>query len=96
MTTRVTSSDIIDRLLAALSRTRGEHSSVTITRGMKGAYGFEVTVRTGEETGIDTIDHARMEAAAQVRALEVAFPYVPDESTPPKRTVVHVNAKSRA
>lgn len=74
MTTRVTASDIIDRLLAALSRTRGEHSSVTITRGMKGSYGFEVTVRTGEETGVETIDHARISAAAQVELLAERFP----------------------
>lgn len=73
MTGRVTSSDIIDRLLAALSRTRGEHSSITITRGMSGKTGFEVVVRTGDETGIETTEQARLEASRQFAALELIY-----------------------
>lgn len=70
---RVTSSDIIDRLLAALSRTRGEHSSITITRGMSGKTGFEVVVRTGDETGLETTEQARIEAQRQFDSLALLY-----------------------
>lgn len=71
---RVTSSDIIDRLLAALARTSGERSSFRITRNAAGKPQIEVLVKTGEH-GIETIEQARIAAQREYDAACAAYPF---------------------
>lgn len=72
MSGRLTQSGMVDKLLAVLSRTRGEHSSVTLTRSVSGKIGFEVVVRT-DETDIVSIDQARIAAVEQFETLTTRF-----------------------
>jgi hypothetical protein len=76
---RASYSDIIDRLLATLSRTAGEHSSVRLTRNARGETQIEVMVRTGEH-GIDSIDSARIEAQNQYDTLAMSYPIQSDRA----------------
>jgi len=68
---RVTSSDIIDRLLQALTRTGSDHSSVEISKNAQGRTQFKVSVRTSEDA--PTIDEARLEAQRQYDALAAKY-----------------------
>lgn len=73
MSGRLTSADIIDKLLGALSRTE-DHSSVEIKTNAQGRVQYGVTVRT--DATHRTVDEARTEAQRQFDLL--AKRYAPD------------------
>jgi hypothetical protein len=59
----VTRDDVLAALLAAQTRTGGEHSSVTLKTNAKGETQVEVTVRSGESDEIATAAEAFAEAS---------------------------------
>lgn len=71
---RYSQARVIDRLLSIVGRAAQDHSSVTVARNAKGAYQFEVVVRTGEH-GADTLEQATAKAQTIVEQLEAWRPY---------------------
>lgn len=68
---RMTLSDVLERLLA---RGAGEHSSVTLSRNSKGETQIEVTVRTGENEDVQTVEQAMSKARATYDDLTARYP----------------------
>lgn len=71
---RLTLSDIVESLLAAQSKHGGERSAVKLTRNARGDTQIEVTVRTGDSTGIETVDDCMAEANRVYEALILVYP----------------------
>lgn len=69
---RLTLSQIVEALL---QRGGGEHSSVTLSRNAKGETQIEVAVRTGETSGLETIEQAEAAAQAVYDRLRIAYPF---------------------
>lgn len=70
---RLTLSQTVEQLIAALARTAGEHSTVKLTRNARGDTQIEVSVRTGEGS-IETVDEASSKARAIYDELAVLYP----------------------
>ena len=70
---RLTASDMIDRLLAALARTGTDHSTVKLSRNAKGDTQIEVSVRT-DESECKTIEEARLKAQSVYDLLTSRYP----------------------
>lgn len=60
---RLTKDDVLGSFLAGLHRSGGERSSVTLKSNAKGETQIEVTVRTGDTTGVETAAQAMAEAS---------------------------------
>lgn len=73
---RLTQSQIIERLLHAMSRSGQDHSTVELSRNAKGDTQIRVSVRTGE-SGIETVDEARAKAQEQYDHLRDLYPLAP-------------------
>jgi hypothetical protein len=71
---RLTLSDIVESLLAAQSKHGGERSAVKLTRNARGDTQIEVIVRTGDSTGIETVDDCAAEANRVYEALSILYP----------------------
>lgn len=71
---RVTLSEIVEQLIAAQSKHGGERSAVKLTRNARGDTQIEVTVRTGDSTGIETVDDCAAEANRVYEALSLVYP----------------------
>lgn len=69
---RMTLSQVVEALL---QRGGGEHSSVTLSRNAKGETQIEVAVRTGETSGLETIEEAEAAAQAVYDRLRAAYPF---------------------
>lgn len=72
----VTKTELVRGLLAHLTKTGGEHSTVKIGRNAQGLPTFEVNVRTGESNAIATAADACAEALRLYRELEELLPYL--------------------
>lgn len=72
----VSKSELTRGLLAALTKTGGEHSTVKIGRNAQGRPTFEVSVRTGESDAIATAADASAEALRLWRELDELLPFV--------------------
>lgn len=70
---RITMSETVDKLIAALARGHGDNSSVRLTRNAKGDTQIEVTVRTGEP-GVETIEDASLKARLKYDELATLYP----------------------
>lgn len=68
---RLTLSQIVELLL---SRGSADRSTVSVTRNARGETQFEVTVRTGEEGGVQTVEEAEAKALEVYARLEAAYP----------------------
>lgn len=71
---RLRMSDVTRALLAALSKTGGEHSTVKLTRNAKGDTQIEVSVRTGDTEGVVTVDDAAAKALDVYDRLRLVYP----------------------
>lgn len=78
---RLRATDVIDGLLAALSKHGGDRSSVSLTRNARGNTQIEVTVRTGDSASVQTVDECAAEATRVYDALRLLYPLMPDEPT---------------
>lgn len=72
----VSKAEITRALLAAITKTGGEHSTVKIGRNAQGRPTFEVSVRTGEIAEIATAADATAEALRLWRELDEVLPFV--------------------
>jgi hypothetical protein len=72
----VSKAEITRALLAAITKTGGEHSTVKIGRNAQGRPTFEVSVRTGESDAIATAADASAEALRLYRELDELLPYL--------------------
>lgn len=72
----VSKAEITRALLAAITKTGGEHSTVKIGRNAQGRPTFEVSVRTGEVAAIATAADATAEALRLWRELDELLPFV--------------------
>lgn len=72
----ITRAEILRGLLAAVSKTGGEHSTVKVARNAAGASTFEVSVRTGESDAIATAADASAEALRLYRELDELLPFI--------------------
>lgn len=72
----VSKAEITRALLAAITKTGGEHSTVKIGRNAQGLPTFEVSVRTGESDAIATAADASAEALRLWRELDELLPFV--------------------
>ena len=72
----VTKTELVRGLLAHLTKTGGEHSTVKVGRNAQGLPTFEVSVRTGENAAIATAADAAAEALRLYRELEELLPYL--------------------
>jgi hypothetical protein len=73
---RITQSEIVERLLHALSRGGQDHDTIELVRNAKGDTQIKVSVRTGEG-GIETIEEARTKATEQYDHLRDLYPIAP-------------------
>ena len=71
---RLRASELVEQLLGALTRSRDEHSSVKLARNARGDTQIEVTVRSGESEGLDTIDAVAHEARRIYDWLRTQYP----------------------
>lgn len=78
----VTKTELVRGLLAHLTKTGGEHSTVKIGRNAQGMPTFEVQVRTGESNAIASAADAAAEAIRLYRNLEELLPYVKPAAPP--------------
>ena len=69
----MTQANVITRLIDALGRVGGEHSSVRLTRNSRGDVQVEVACRTGEQ-GVETVEQARVKAQQQFDLLCQLYP----------------------
>lgn len=72
----VTKSELVRGMIAALTKTGGEHSTVKIGRNAQGRPTFEVSVRTGESDAIATAADAAAECLRLWRELDELLPFV--------------------
>jgi hypothetical protein len=72
----VSKAEITRALLAAITKTGGEHSTVKIGRNAQGRPTFEVSVRTGESDAIATAADASAEALRLWRELDELLPFL--------------------
>ncbi len=72
----VTKAELVRGLLAHLTKTGGEHSTVKIGRNAQGRPTFEVSVRTGETDAVATAADAMAEALRLWRELDEVLPFV--------------------
>jgi len=70
---RISQSEIVERLLHALSRGGSEHSSIELVRNAKGDVQIKVSVRTGEGD-LETVEQARAKAEEQFDHLRSLYP----------------------
>lgn len=68
---RLTLSQIVELLL---SRGSADRSTVSVARNARGETQFEVTVRTGEEGGVQTVEEAEQKALEVYARLEDRYP----------------------
>lgn len=78
----VSKNELVRGLLAHLTKTGGEHSTVKVGRNASGLPTFEVNVRTGESQAIATAADAAAEAIRLYRNLEELLPYVKPAAPP--------------
>lgn len=78
---RMTLSDVVAGLLAAQSKHGGERSLVRLVRNAKGDTQIEVAVRTGDSTGVETVDDCSAEAVRVYDALRIIYPMVEGPSS---------------
>lgn len=71
---RVRNAEVLRGLLAALTRTGGEHSTVRISRNARGDTQFEVSVRTGDTAAIASAADAAAEATRLYDNLRELYP----------------------
>jgi hypothetical protein len=71
---RLRLSEVTRALLAALSKTGGEHSTVKLTRNAKGDTQIEVSVRTGDSPEVETAADAMAEAVRLYDNLREVYP----------------------
>jgi hypothetical protein len=71
---RLRMSEVTRSLLAALSKTGGEHSTVKLTRNAKGDTQIEVSVRTGDTPEVETAADAMAEAVRLYDSLREVYP----------------------
>ena len=71
---RITLSELVEQLIAAQSRHGGERSSVKLTRNARGDTQIEVTVRTGDSSGIETVEDCAAEANRVYESLRMLYP----------------------
>lgn len=74
---RITLSDTVDKLIAALARGHGDQSSVRLNRNARGDVQIEVTVRTGEP-GVETIEDCSLKARQKFDELVTLYPMSTD------------------
>lgn len=72
---RLRLSDVTRALLAAVSKTGGEHSTVRLTRNARGDTQIEVYVRTGDADDVTTVDEAAAKAADVYDRLALVYPH---------------------
>lgn len=72
----ISRAEILRGLLAAVSKTGGEHSTVKIGRNAQGRPTFEISVRTGESEAIASAADAMAEALRLYRELDELLPYM--------------------
>jgi hypothetical protein len=75
---RLTQSQLVERLLGALSRGSQDHSTIELSRNAKGDTQIRVSVRTGE-AGIETLEEARLKAEETYDHLGRLYPLAPIE-----------------
>lgn len=78
---RLRMSDVTRALLAALSKTGGEHSTVKLARNARGDTQVEVSVRTGDTEAIVSVDDAAAKAVEVYDRLRLLYPI----NTEPRR-----------
>lgn len=78
----VTKTELVRGLLAHLTKTGGEHSTVKIGRNAQGMPTFEVQVRTGESNAIASAADAAAEALRLYHNLDELLPYVKPGTSP--------------
>lgn len=80
----VSKSELVRGMIAALTKTGGEHSTVKIGRNAQGLPTFEVSVRTGESDAIAHAADAAAEALRIWRELDELLPFVKAPSSTAK------------
>lgn len=70
----ISRAEILRGLLAAISKTGGEHSTVKLTRNARGDTQVEVSVRTGDHEGVETAADAAAEAVRIYDNLRELYP----------------------
>ena len=71
---RLRISEVTRALLAALSKTGGEHSTVRLTRNARGDTQIEVFVSTRATEGVVTVDEAVAQAVEVYDRLRAVYP----------------------
>ena len=73
---RITQAEVLRYLLERQAKAGGEHSTVRLTRNAKGDTQIEVSVRTGEHEGIETVEAAAGKAQEVYDVLRAMYPLV--------------------